>query len=94
MSLMENSAPGSSTKENVPEETPKAWVSFLLPFTLYPQDTFQFLEHYSSEGAIVVNGAALRTEAGVGKSSLQDTWCPGDRAKLSQPRGSTILGVK
>ena len=53
MSLMENSAPGSSTKENVPEETPKAWVSFLLPFTLYPQDTFQFLEHHSAEGAII-----------------------------------------
>ena len=38
MSLMENSAP-ESTKGNVPEETPKSWVSFLLPLTLYPQDT-------------------------------------------------------
>ena len=53
MSLRENSAPGSSTKENVPEEIPKAWVSFLLPLTLYSQNTFQFLEHHSAEGAII-----------------------------------------
>ena len=53
MSLMENSAPGSSTKENVPEETPKACVSFLLPLPLYLQGIFQFLEHLSAEDAII-----------------------------------------
>ena len=94
MSLMENSAPGSSTKENVPEETPKACVSFLLPLPLYLQGIFQFLEHLSSEGAIVCQWGSPKDRGWSWEIHLQDIWCPGDRAKLFQPIGSTILGVK
>lgn len=65
MSLMENSAPGSTKGECAEKKHPSPG-SFLSPLTLYPQDT-QFLEHQSAEGAVICQWGSLRTEAGVGK---------------------------
>ena len=91
MSLTENSAPGSSTKGNVPEETSKACVSFLFPLILYPQDTPIF-------GTPLCRGCYHLSwgspEDGGWSWEIGDIWCPGDHAKFFQPRGSTIFWVK
>ena len=64
---------------------------FSSPLPFIPR-THQFLEHHSAEGAIICQWGSPKDRSW--SWEIGDTWCPGDRAKLFQPRGSTILGVK
>ena len=74
-----------------PKRPPRLESQLSFPLTQSPQDTSQF------SGTPLCRGSrhpwwgqvTLRTEAGGGNPSLGVTRCPGEFAKLFQPRGST-----
>lgn len=84
MSLMENSAPGLSTKENARRNTQGLGLLSHSPYPL-SLEHIPILEHLSAEGAIICQlEAALRSVSW--KSSLLDTWCQRTIYKLFRPK--------
>ena len=76
---------------NVPEETPRGCVPFLLPYP-YPLDKSQFFQKHSSEAAVICKCGDPKKQAG-GGNPAQSTWRPGDFSNLLAWRLHCPLGA-